>query len=233
LEFFEVVHTQRSIRKFKAEPVPQEAIWKMIDAAIRAPSGSNTQPWSFLIVQHAAKKQVLAEAVRARFGDPEEALKEAAAMEDPARRRMRFASIAFRQDVALAPVLIIPCLVSPTSPTSDINSLFAGSSIYGAVQNMMLAARAQGLGTVLTTFNVALEDLIRKEFGLPDAAKPVAVIPVGYPDGQRFGPTTRKPVESVTYWDGWGVTRQRSSADLERISGWQRISEDASARESR
>jgi F420 biosynthesis protein FbiB-like protein len=219
LEFFEVVHTQRSIRKFKPEPVPEEAIWKMIDAATRAPSGSNTQPWSFLIVQDAAKKQVLAEAVRARFGDPEEALKEAAAMEDPARRRMRFASIAFRQDVASAPVLIIPCLVSPTSPTSDVDSLFAGSSIYGAVQNMMLAARAQGLGTVLTTFNVALEDLIRSEFGLPAAAKPVAVIPVGYPDGQRFGPTTRKPVESVTYWDGWAATRQRSSADLERISG--------------
>jgi F420 biosynthesis protein FbiB-like protein len=211
LEFFEVVHTQRSIRKFKADPVPDEALWQMIDAAIRAPSGSNTQPWSFLIVQDAAKKEVLAEAVRSRFGDPEEALKEAGAMEDPVRRRMRFASIAFRQDVASAPVLIIPCLVSPTSPTSDLNSLYAGSSIYGAVQNMMLAARAQGLGSVLTTFNVALEDLIRKEFGLPDDAKPVAVIPVGYPDGQRFGPTTRKPAEAVTYWDGWGATRQRMS----------------------
>jgi nitroreductase len=73
---------------------------------------------------------------------------------------------------------------------------------------MMLAARALGLGTLMTTFNIAIEPLIRKEFGLPDDAKPVAVIPVGYPaEGEHFGPTTRKPVESVTFWDGWGNTR--------------------------
>jgi F420 biosynthesis protein FbiB-like protein len=208
MDFFEVVHTQRSIRQFKSDAVPDEAIWKMIDAAIRAPSGSNTQPWSFLVVSDPDKKEVLARAVRESFGDTEQARREAQQM-DPARRRMRLASIAFRENVSSAPVLIIPCLVKPTSPTSDVNSLYAGSSIYGAVQNMMLAARAQGLGTVLTTFNISLEDLIRKEFGLPDEAKPVAVIPVGYPDGQRFGPTTRNPVESVTFWDGWGNTRTR------------------------
>jgi nitroreductase len=60
----------------------------------------------------------------------------------------------------------------------------------------------------MTTFNIAIEPLIRKEFGVPDDARPVAVIPVGYPaEGERFGPTTRKPVESVTYWDGWEQTR--------------------------
>jgi nitroreductase len=109
--------------------------------------------------------------------------------------------------VTSAPVLIIPCLVAPPSPTADANSLFAGSSIYAAVQNLMLAARAEGLGTVLTTFNIRIEDVIRAEFGLPDDAKPVAVIPVGYPAGERFGPTTRKPVDSVTFWDAWGETR--------------------------
>jgi nitroreductase len=55
---------------------------------------------------------------------------------------------------------------------------------------------------------MAIEPVIRKEFGLPEDARPVAVIPVGYPaEGERFGPTTRKPVESVTYWDGWDKTR--------------------------
>jgi nitroreductase len=57
---------------------------------------------------------------------------------------------------------------------------------------------------VLTTFNIWIEDVLRAEFGLPDDAKPVAIIPVGYPDGQRFGPTTRKPVETVTFWESWG-----------------------------
>jgi nitroreductase len=122
---------------------------------------------------------------------------------------MRLSSIAFREDVSAAPCLIIPCLVNLTSPTRDINSLFAGSSIYGAVQNLMLAARAIGLGTVLTTFNQQIEDTLRSEFNLPDDAKPVAVIPLGYPDGQTFGTTTRKPVESVTFYDGWDQTRAR------------------------
>ena len=122
---------------------------------------------------------------------------------------MLLGALAFIEDVASAPVLIIPCLVSPSSPTNDINSLFAGSSIYGAVQNMMLSARAIGLGTVLTTLNMAIEDTIRSLFELPEDAKPVALIPLGYPDGQRFGPTTRKPVESVTYWDRWGAAKNR------------------------
>ena len=210
MEFFDVVHTQRSIRQFKPDPVPDEAIWQILDAAIRAPSGSNTQPWAFVVVRDAAKRERIAQAVRERMGDPTAGRAEAEQM-DPVRRRMRLSSIAFRENVSAAPVLIIPCLVAPTSPTTDANSLYAGSSIYAAVQNLMLAARALGLGTVLTTFNIRIEDVIRAEFALPDEAMPVAVIPVGYPDGQRFGPTTRKPVESVTYWDGWGATQQHDS----------------------
>jgi F420 biosynthesis protein FbiB-like protein len=211
MEFFEVVHTQRSIRQFKPDPVPDEAIWQMLDAAIRAPSGGNTQPWSFLVVRDLQKRKAIAQAVRERMGDPAVGRAEAEQM-DPVRRRMRLASITFRENVTSAPVLIIPCLVAPTSPSSDVNSLLAGSSIYAAVQNLMLAARALGLGTVLTTFSAHIEDVLRAEFGLPDDAKPVAVIPVGYPDGQRFGPTTRKPVEGVTFWDHWGATRPLANA---------------------
>jgi nitroreductase len=209
VDFFEVVHTQRSIRKFKPDPVPDEAIWKMIDAAIRAPSGGNTQPWAFLVLRDDARRNLLADAVRGEAGNLAEALAAAEKLPTESQRRMRRASVAFRHDVASAPVIIIPCLVNPTSPSKDINSLWAGSSIYGAVQNMMLAARAQGLGTVLTTFNIQLEDFIRREFEIPPEARPVAVIPVGYPDGLNFGPTTRKPVDSVTYWDNWGATRSR------------------------
>jgi F420 biosynthesis protein FbiB-like protein len=209
VDFFEVVHTQRSIRKFKPDPVPDEAIWKMIDAAIRAPSGGNSQPWAWLVIRDEAKKKVLADAVRGNLGDLDAALAEAEKLPTESQRRMRRSSVTFRSDVASAPVIIVPCLVHPTSPSGDNTSIWAGSSIYGAVQNMMLAARAQGLGTVLTTFNIVLEDLIRKEYGLPDDARPVAVIPVGYPDGQNFGPTTRKPVGDVTYWDDWGNQQQR------------------------
>ena len=207
MDFFEVVHTQRAIRRFKPEPVPQEMIWRMIDAAIRAPSGGNTQPWAFLVVTDPAKRKVISDAVAAGNTDADERRAEAMKF-DPTRRRMRMASIAFRENVMQAPCLIIPCLVNPTSPSSDMTNLFAGSSIYGAVQNMMLTARALGLGTLMTTFNIAIEPVLRQEFGLPEDSRPVAVIPVGFPaEGERFGPTTRKPVESVTYWDGWGNTK--------------------------
>ena len=209
MDFFEVVHTQRSIRKFKPDPVPEQMIWEILDAAIRAPSGSNTQPWGWLVVRDDAKRKAIAEAVLEGVGDVAAALAAAEELPTPEQRRMRRASISFRANVMSAPVLIIPCLVNPTSPTSDINSLFAGSSIYGAVQNMMLAARAQGLGTVLTTFNTRIDDVLRREFNLPDDALPVAVIPVGWPEGERFGPTTRKPVDTVTHWDGWNAMKSR------------------------
>jgi nitroreductase len=206
MDFFDTVFTQRSIRQFKSDPVSDEALWKILDAAIRAPSGSNEQAWRFLVVRDPNKREIIAQAVRERMGDPTQGRADAEKL-DPVRKRMRLSSIAFRENVSSAPVLIIPCLFAPTSPTTDVNSLFAGSSIYAAVQNLMLAARALDLGTVLTTFNIRIEDVLRREFGIPDDAKPVAVIPVGYPDGQRFGPTTRKPVESVTFWDDWGDMR--------------------------
>jgi nitroreductase len=211
MDFFEVVHTQRSIRRFKPDPVPPEAIRKMIDAAIRAPSGSNTQPWIWLVVQDQAKREAIARAVRQYFeeaGSLENMRRDAEQLEDPIRRRMMVGAADFFENVAAAPVLIIPCLVGITSPVTDGMSLLAGSSIYGAVQNMMLAARAQGLGTVLTTFNSFMEDTLRAEFHIPDNAIPTCVVPVGYPDGQRFGPTTRKPPEEVTFWDDWGATAQ-------------------------
>ncbi len=211
MDFFEVVHTQRSIRRFKPDPVPPEAIRKMIDAAIRAPSGSNTQPWIWLVVQDQAKREAIARAVRQYFeeaGSLENMRRDAEQLEDPIRRRMMVGAADFFENVAAAPVLIIPCLVGITSPVTDGMSLLAGSSIYGAVQNMMLAARAQGLGTVLTTFNSFMEDTLRAEFHIPDNAIPTCVVPVGYPDGQRFGPTTRKPPEEVTFWDDWGAAAQ-------------------------
>ena len=209
MDFFEVVHTQRSIRRYKPDPVPPEAIRKMIDAAIRAPSGSNSQPWIWLVVRDQAKREAIAAAVRQGFG--EAGLKEfrsnAEQQENPVSRRMSLAAADLFENIAAAPVLIIPCLVGESYYRMNGGlGLLAGSSIYGAVQSMMLAARAQGLGTVLTTLNSITEDTLRAEFHLPDDATPAAIVPVGYPDGQRFGPTTRKPPEEVTYWDDWGAT---------------------------
>ena len=154
MDFFEVVHSQRSIRKFKPDDVPDDVLWQMLDAAIRAPSGSNTQPWIFVVIKDAAKRRAIAQALR-----------ETGRVEDMASRASKrregrsgaacgawATAVEMFRDIAKAPVIIIPCLYNVTSPNTDANSLLAGSSIYGAVQNLMLAARTLGVGTVLTTF---------------------------------------------------------------------------------
>ncbi|MSQ12249.1 MAG: hypothetical protein EXR48_06140 [Dehalococcoidia bacterium] len=212
MDFFEVVHTQRAIRRFKPDPVSEEALWTMLDAAIRAPSGSNSQPWRWLVVRNRARREVISKAVRERFVTPdflEQMRQMAEKAASPTERRMLLGAADFFRDVAAAPVLLIPCLYQISSPTDDPRGLLAGSSIYGAVQNLLLAGRALGIGTVLTTFHAGMEDMLRKEFHLPEDAVPTCVVAVGYPDSQRFGPTTRKPVDTVTYWDDWGVARRR------------------------
>ncbi|MCH8190758.1 MAG: nitroreductase family protein [Chloroflexi bacterium] len=212
MDFFEVIHTQRSIRRFKPDPVPDDLIWKMIDAAIRAPSGSNLQPWVWLVVRDQAKREAVARAVRERLeaeGRLQEMRRNAEQLETASRRLSVRRAVELFENLAAAPVLIIPCLIGVTSPVSEARSLFAGSSIYGAVQNLMLAARALGVGTVLTTPNIYVEEMLVKEFHLPENAIPACIIPVGFPDGQRFGPTTRKPAETVTYWDDWGAAADR------------------------
>ena len=209
MDFFEVVHSQRSIRKYKPDDVPDEVLWQMLDAAIRAPSGSNTQPWIFVVVKDAAKRAAIGQALR-DTGRPEDmASRLKDVQDDPVRVRSLGNAVALFRDIAAAPVLIIPCLYNVTSPNADISSLLAGSSIYGAVQNLMLAGRALGVGSVLTTFQQFITPTLAKELGIPDDALATCVIPMGYPQGQRFGPTTRKPAETVTYWDSWGSVKAR------------------------
>jgi nitroreductase len=203
-DFWTVITTQRSIREFEERPVPQALIMRLIEAATRAPSGSNLQPWRFLVIESAATRAAIATAVREHY-DANERLKgtvEAAARSDDKTQRLiyRGAQGLFTR-LDRAPTFIIPCLYQ-LPPSLDPNTLQAGSSIYQAVQNLLLAARALGLGTVMTTLQAAIEPHLRTLLAIPDDAKPVALIPVGYPVG-RFGPTTRKPVEDVTFWERW------------------------------
>jgi len=212
MDYFKVAHTQRAIRRFKPDPVPEDILWRMLDTAIRAPSGSNTQPWAWLVVRDSAKKKAIGDAIRRHRLDKNPLAEE----QDPgkfaekqANVRMLAGASDFYQSVATAPVLVIPCLTRSSTPDYDIRSLLAGASIYGAVQNLMLAGRALGVGSVMTTFNRFADESLRRELHLPDEVVPACLIPIGYPEGQRFGPTTRNPVESVTHWDGWEQTLPR------------------------
>ena len=200
-DIYEIMNTQRAVRQWTDQPVPRETIRRIIEAATKAPSGSNLQPWAFVVITDDDKRQLLADAIRTsfqqRFGgqrpDPEQ-------IEDPVQRRMMRGAFRLFDNFAAAPVLIIPCLLKVQSPAPE--GLLAGSSIYPSIQNLMLAARAEGLGTVLTTPQDGIRDLLASEIGIPSEATPVASIPLGWP-AVPFGPVNRKPVEQFLHWNGW------------------------------
>ena len=208
-DLWEAMYTQRAIRYFKPDPVPDELIWRIIEAATQAPSGTNLQPWGFVVVKDDAMRRRIAGKLRAAF-EGNEGLRTmveggAKSPDRGARLMMGGVSNVF-QRLDSAPVFIIPCLHNVASPARE--GLLAGSSIYQAVQNLMLAARSLGLGTVMTTFQGVVGPELISWLGLPENAVPAALIPLGYPDA-NFGPLNRKPVDEVTHWETWGATRQR------------------------
>jgi nitroreductase len=202
---FDAIYTQRAIRRWRSDPVPDDLIWRVLEAATKAPSGSNTQPWRWIVVRDPATRTALSEALSAYLESDEgmrSYFESGVRSEDRSQRLMLTGALEIARDLARAPVLIVPCVYGG----SRADNLLAGSSIYPAVQNLLLAARGLGLGTVLTTFQARIEPTVRELLGLPEDARPAALIPLGFPDA-NFGPTRRKPVEEVVYWDSWGNSR--------------------------
>jgi nitroreductase len=204
-DIWKAIYTQRAIRYWQDRPVPRELLQQVIEAASKAPSGSNTQPWIFVVVDDPAKLALIAAALRAFFENAEplqDLIEKGQDSEDKTERLMLRGARAFFMKLERAPALVVPCLYQLSSPTPDPTSLLAGSSIYMAVQNLMLSARALGLGTVMTTAHALIEPDLRKALDLPSDAHPVALIPIGYPDA-NFGPTTRKGLEEILRWNAW------------------------------
>ncbi|MEX0781809.1 MAG: nitroreductase family protein [Dehalococcoidia bacterium] len=206
-DVFEVIGTQRAMRRLKPDPVPEELIKKLIWAATRAPSGGNTQPWRFLVVTDKEKRKALGALyldgwnryVKAGYTD-----RPALPPEQEAAQARTLASAQYLADhLHDVPVHIIPC----TWKLEVNTGIASGSSIYPAIQNLMLAARALGLGTALTTIHRWNEEKVKELLGVPESAETAALIPVGWPKG-KFGAGPRLPVEAVTYWDSWGAKRQ-------------------------
>lgn len=200
-DFFEVIGTQRAMRRLKPDPVPDEYIKKIIWAATRAPSGGNRQGWRWLVVTDPASKKKIQEwynelwskatasGYGAGAGLPEN--------ERLSNERVMKSATYLAEHLHEAPVLIFACSLTGGG------DIVSGSSIYPAVQNLMLAARALGLGTALTTVHRGRQKEVRELLGIPDSVETAALIPVGWPKG-KFGSGLRKPVEEVTYWERWG-----------------------------
>ena len=180
----ELFRHQRAIRNFTAADVPDALVKQVLTAAIHGPSGSNTQPWHFIVIRDPGVKHAISEVY-------EEARANA--------RVTRSSAGGVRQPLSAAPVLIVACVNTPASGQAGFQT---GASIYPSVQNLMLAARALGLGTVLTTLHRRRKERIHAILGIPDGIESAAIIPLGWPD-REYGPNRRPPVEQFVMHDRW------------------------------
>jgi nitroreductase len=200
-DLFEIVRTTRSMRRLKPDPVPDALIRKVLEAGVCAPSGGNMQGWRFLVIRDAAIKQTVGAYYKRAWDNvvgPRYATSEPSpGMDRPRFQRLLAAAEHLAAHIHEAPVWIVPCLQGAT-PTR-----VAGSSIYPAVQNMLLAARALGLGATLTTIHLSFEKETEAALGLPGDWHSYAILPVGYPMG-RFGPVRRVALADVVFEDRWG-----------------------------
>ena len=217
MDLFEIMYSAGSIRRLRSDPVPDEIITKILDAAIRAPSGSNAQSWVFIVVKEARTRAQLG-AVYRKASDILTKLYAGAPrpphMDERKYQRFMQAVMHLFEHMGEAPVLLVPCLKA--SMWTDASNLpadvkarmasaarIAGSSIYPAIQNVILACRAFGLGTVLTTIHAFFEEEVRGILQLPADVQTYALMPIGYPQGHHY-PVKRKAVREVACLDHYG-----------------------------
>ena len=206
--FFDVVYTARAMRRLKPNPVPQKLLRRVLEAATMAPSGTNLQPWRFIVVRDPEIKRRLGEihtrSFWPRYGSAGPQLGGAGETERRPQEPQGITEQEMTDRFALAPVLVVVCRTGqrPAAPGMSLVSWYG--SIFPAVQNLLLAARALGLGTTLTTMFTEYEQEVKDLLAMPEEAEPVALIPLGFPVG-RFGPLRRRPVDEVVFADRWGT----------------------------
>lgn len=209
LAVLDALHSTPARRYLSAEPIPDEVIWAILDAAVRGPSGGNRQGWGWVVVTDPAVKAQVAQWYRegweAAYGRRREEILAAPPQAGGMSRASFLAAEHLAGHLEEAPVWIFPVL----RDAADSRNPRLGSSIYGAVQQLILAARAYGVGTTLTSLYVGHEDEVRELLGLPGDAMTMGLIPLGYPARGRWAQPKRLPVEQVVHWERWGAPRDR------------------------
>ncbi|WP_241842213.1 nitroreductase family protein [Pseudofrankia sp. BMG5.36] len=197
--------TTRAIRRYGDEPVPEEALRAILFAATRAPSGSNRQPFRFLVLTSGPKaqeaKKIIAGGARRIWGGKRSAdqyEQGSGAVADSPKARMARTMQEFVDTFERVPVLILPCLVRYRDPTPS-----EGASVYPGCQNLLLAARALGYGGVFTGFNFAVDAELRALLDVPDNTFIAGTITLGRPVGHQ-GPVRRRPMPELVYSESWG-----------------------------
>jgi nitroreductase len=201
----EGMSTTRAIRRYRDEPVPADVLRAIVFAATRAPSGSNRQPFRFLVLTDGPKaaeaKALIGRAARRIWAGKSQRdgyQRGSGTDETSPKSRMARTMQRYVDEFERAPVLVLPCLVRYREPV-----VTEGASIYPACQNLLLAARALGFGGVLTGFQGMVEPELRRLLDIPDGVALAATITLGRPEGGH-GPVRRRPLTELVYEEEWG-----------------------------
>ena len=208
---YEAMSTLRAVRRLRPDPIPGDVLRRVIQAACWAPTGGNRQPWKIVAVRNADAKRRLQELY---IGPWRAYAKEHRALLDrvPAERRgkeerMIAAADHLAENLHQAPVILIVCFnpkqMAITDARLDRPSVVGGGSVYTAVQNLMLACRAEGLGCCLTTLLCAVEAQVRELLRIPEPWATCGAIPIGWPASRGHGPISRRPPEKMAFADAW------------------------------
>ena len=214
-ELYDAMSTLRAVRRLRTDPIPDDVLERVLQAACWAPTGGNMQPWKVLVVTDSELKAGLQEVYRPEWqryaagymkrfeGRPEELI--------ATQQRIKDAGDYLADHLHEAPAILLfaanPAAMAITDAKLDRISMIGGGSVYPAVQNAMLACVAEGLGCTLTTLHCLREPEVKDLLDIPDSWATVALIPIGYPVGKGHGPITRKGTDvmaaSNTFTEPW------------------------------
>ena len=187
----EAMFTQRAIRRFRPDPIPPDDVELVLAAAAKAPSGGNLQPARFLVVEDRATVREFGALYREAWW---------AKRYDEGYRGFEDLPRRFHPAAGLADAMgEVPCIVFALAVHDA-----PADSVVPAVQNLMLAARALGIGSVPTTLHPSVMERFHRMFDIPDDVGFHFCVPLGYPKG-NFGPTVRKPISETSFLDRWGA----------------------------
>lgn len=203
LSILRALHSTPSRRYLSPDPVPDDVLEAILDAAIRGPSGGNRQQWAWIVVTDPAVKAKIAEWYREgwrtaygrRRDDVLAAASGGAGVSPATFRAVEHLALHLEE----APVWVFPVLRNAAGSTDPR----LGASIYGAVQQLVLAARAYGIGTTLTSFHTGHEAEVAALLGLPADAATMGLIPLGYPERGRWSEPRRRPLAEVVHRERW------------------------------
>jgi nitroreductase len=212
MDIYDAMSTLRAVRRIKPDPIPSDVLQRVLTAATWAPTGGNHQPWRMIAIQDADIKQGLEDLYRPHWEGYvpgyEAHLSSMTETQASSSRKALESGTYLANHMHEAPVICVFCFdfahITVTDAGLDRQSVVGGGSIYPAVQNLLLAARNEGLGCVLTTLLCMEEASVKKLLKIPEGWHTAAYVPIGYPVLGGHGKISRRPIAEMAYSDVFG-----------------------------